>query len=71
MAFAAERSAGRRRWITEAGELPTLVLSAVDTTRRKAMGLYPARLISASTEGMHAELLRFDPLAGAPCLRLL
>lgn len=54
----------------EAGELPPLLLSAVDTNtaRRAVQGLYPARVISASTENMRAELLHCDPVAGAPCL---
>lgn len=56
--------------VEEAAELPPLLLSAVDTNsaRRAVQGLYPAHVISASTEGMRAELLRCDPVAGAPCL---
>lgn len=54
----------------EMGELRPLLLSAVDTNsaRRAVQGLYPPHVISASTEGMRAELLRCDPVAGAPCL---
>jgi hypothetical protein len=56
--------------VEDAGELPPLLLSAVDTNaaRRAVQGLYPARVIAASTENMRAELLRCDPVAGAPCL---
>ena len=50
---------------------PPLLLSAVDTNRSReaVQGLYPAHLLSASTHGMRAELLRCDPPAGAACLR--
>jgi hypothetical protein len=56
--------------VEDAGALPPLLLSAVDTNtaRRAVQGLYPACVISASTENMRAELLRCDPVAGTPCL---
>jgi molybdopterin/thiamine biosynthesis adenylyltransferase len=48
-----------------------LLVSAVDsnTSREAVQGTYPAQILSASTEGMRAELLRCDPISGAPCLR--
>jgi hypothetical protein len=49
--------------------LPLLV-SAVDTnaSRQSVQQLYPARLLSASTLGLRAEVLRCDPTGGAPCI---
>jgi hypothetical protein len=48
-----------------------LMLSAVDTntSRQAVQSLYPARLISASTLDMRAEVLRCDPRAGTACIR--
>jgi hypothetical protein len=47
-----------------------MLLSAVDTnaSRRAIQGLYPPRLLSASTHDMRAELLRCDPRAQTACI---
>lgn len=49
---------------------PDLLLCAVDTntSRRAVQGLYPARLLRASTHNLRAEVLRCDPGAGTPCV---
>jgi hypothetical protein len=49
---------------------PALLVSAVDTntSRRAVQGLYPARLLAASTHNLRAEVIRCDPGAGAPCI---
>ncbi len=49
---------------------PPTLLSAVDTnaSRQAVQGLYPARLISASTLDLRAELLRCDPRAQTACI---
>jgi hypothetical protein len=49
---------------------PPLLVSAVDTntSRQAVQGMYPPQIISASTDGMRAELLRCDPLADAACI---
>jgi hypothetical protein len=51
-------------------ERPGLLISAVDTnaSRRDVQGLYPPRLLAASTHNLRAEVLRCDPIAGAPCI---
>jgi molybdopterin/thiamine biosynthesis adenylyltransferase len=48
-----------------------LVISAVDrnTARAAVQGLYPPRLLSGSTSGLRAEILRCDPDAGTACIR--
>ena len=50
---------------------PSFVISAVDSnaSRSAVQALYPARLISASTHNLRAEVLRCDPTCGAPCIR--
>jgi hypothetical protein len=57
--------------VGEVADRPLLFLSAVDTndSRQAIQGLYPPRLISASTLDMRAELLRCDPFAEAACIR--
>jgi hypothetical protein len=49
---------------------PPLLISAVDTntSRRAVHGLYPGRLLAASTHNLRAEVLRCDPSAGALCI---
>jgi hypothetical protein len=49
---------------------PDLLLCAVDTntSRRAVQGLYPPRLLRASTHNLRAEILRCDSRAGAPCV---
>jgi molybdopterin/thiamine biosynthesis adenylyltransferase len=56
--------------IGDAPDRPPLVLSAVDTNaaRQEVQALYPARLLSASTLDLRAELLRCDPTTGTACL---
>ncbi len=57
--------------VGEVMDRPEMLLSAVDSneSRQAIQGLYPPRLISASTLDMRAELLRCDPLAEAACIR--
>jgi molybdopterin/thiamine biosynthesis adenylyltransferase len=57
--------------VGDVDDRPPLLVSAVDmnTSREAVQALYPAQILSASTDGMRAELLRCDPLAGAPCIR--
>ena len=47
-----------------------MLVSAVDTNRSRqaVQSLYPARLLSGSTRGLRAEVLRCDPLAQGACL---
>lgn len=49
---------------------PPFMVSAVDTntSRRAVQGLYPPRLLSASTNNLRAEMMRCDPAAGASCI---
>lgn len=56
--------------VGDATDRPDLLISAVDTntSRRAVQGLYPARLVAASTHNLRAEVLRCDPSAGAPCI---
>lgn len=51
-------------------ERPSLLISAVDTntSRRAVQGLYPHRLLAASTHNLRAEVLRCDPDGGAACV---
>jgi molybdopterin/thiamine biosynthesis adenylyltransferase len=55
---------------TSTGHRPDLLVSAVDTnlSRRSVQGIYPARILSGSTNGLHAEVLRCDPNAPTACL---
>ncbi len=48
----------------------TMMVSAVDTNRSRqaVQSLYPARLVSGSTNGLRAEVLRCDPTAETACL---
>lgn len=56
--------------VGEVQDRPALLVSAVDTntSRRAVQGLYPARLLAASTHNLRAEVIRCDPPAGAPCI---
>lgn len=57
--------------VQEVADRTALVASAVDTNRsRQAIqDMYPARLLSASTLDLRAEILRCDPGADGACLR--
>lgn len=56
--------------VNDVTDRPPMMLSAVDTnaSRQAIQSLYPARLISASTQNMRAELLRCDPTAQTACI---
>jgi hypothetical protein len=56
--------------VSEVADRPPLLISAVDTnaSRRDVQALYPPRLLAASTHNLRAEVLRCDPVAGAPCI---
>lgn len=52
--------------------MPEVLLSAVDTNRSREdlqQGLWPARLLGASTKDLRAEVLRCGPPGVGPCLR--
>lgn len=57
--------------VNEVADSRVMVLSAVDTneSRQAIQSMYPARLLSAATHNLRAELLRCDPLAAAACIR--
>jgi hypothetical protein len=48
----------------------TMTVSAVDTnsSRQSVQSMYPARLMSGSTHGLRAEILRCDPTVETSCL---
>jgi hypothetical protein len=56
--------------IRELDPLPPVLVSAVDTnrSRRTIQQAYPARLFSASTRDLRAEVLRCGPPGQGPCL---
>jgi hypothetical protein len=56
--------------VNGASARPQLLVSAVDTnaSREAIQALYPARLLSGSTNDLRAEILRCDPTAGTACI---
>jgi hypothetical protein len=56
--------------VNGASARPPLLVSAVDTnaSREAIQALYPARLLSGSTDDLRAEILRCDPTAGTACI---